>query len=152
MSSNDSHDPLIVRAHTLLCLQGFRGEGYSPAFVENMGAIHHRLSTDPEISVQVIARPDEICNACPHLQGAGCHLKGPGFETAMKRQDQDVMARLGIAEGEILPWGEILGRIAARVEGGDLDAICGSCPWLPLGYCREGIDALSLAQHQEKGS
>ncbi|MDC4222989.1 MAG: DUF1284 domain-containing protein [Candidatus Manganitrophus sp.] len=141
---------LIVRAHTLLCLQGFRGEGYSPAFVENMGAIHRRLSSDPKTRVHVIARPDEICSACPHLHPDGCHLKGPGFETSMNRQDQAVMVRLGIAEGEILSWGEILRRIAARIEGGDLDAICGGCPWLPLGYCREGIDALSLVQHQER--
>lgn len=151
MSSGHSNY-LIVRAHTLLCLQGFRGVGYSPAFVENMGAIHHRLSIDPKTSVQVVARPDEICNACPHLQTEGCHLKGAGFEAVMKRQDQAVMSRLGIAEGELLPWGEILHRIAAHIEGGDLDAICGHCPWLPLGYCREGIDALRVDQRRERSS
>ena len=152
MSSNDSNDPLIVRAHTLLCLQGFRGEGYSPAFVENMGAIHRRFLTDPRRRVQVVAQPDAICNACPHLRTDGCHLKGPGFEETMKRQDRAVMARLGIAEGEILPWGDILHRIAAQIKGGDLGAICGACPWLPLGYCREGIDTLRLVQHQERFS
>lgn len=150
MSTVHSHSPLIVRAHTLLCLQGFRGEGYSPSFVENMGAIHHHLSTNPKILVQVIGRPDEICRACPHLHPDGCRLKGPGFEEEMKRQDQTVMARLEITEGEILPWGEVLRRIAARVEGGELQEICGACPWLPLGYCREGIDALRLVQHQER--
>ncbi len=150
MSTGPSNDPLIVRAHTLLCLQGFRGEGYSPAFVENMGAMHRRLSTDPNLPVLVLARPDAICSACPHLQADGCHLKGAGFEAAMQRQDRAVMARLGIVEGEILPWGEILRRIAARAEGADLDAICGACPWLPLGYCREGIDALRLVQPQER--
>ena len=34
---------LTVRAHTLLCLQGFGGEGYSPSFVENRGAIARRF-------------------------------------------------------------------------------------------------------------
>jgi hypothetical protein len=151
MSSGPSN-PLIVRAHTLLCLQGFRGEGYSPAFVENIGAIHQRLSTDPETLVRVVARPDEICKACPHLQANGCHLKGFGFEREMRRQDQEVMLRLGISEGDVLPWREILHRVAACVEGGDLDVVCGDCPWLPLGYCREGIDALRLVQHQERFS
>ncbi len=152
MSTGHPNPPLIVRAHTLLCLQGFRGEGYSPPFVGKMGAIHRRLSAEPKRPVQVIARPDEICNACPHLHPDGCRLKGPGFEEAMKQQDRAVMARLGITEGETLPWGEILCRIAARVEGGDLDEICGACPWLPLRYCREGIDALRLVQHQERSS
>lgn len=152
MSTDPFNNPLTVRAHTLLCLQGFRGEGYSPAFVENMEAIHYRLSIDPKRLVRVIARPDAICDACPHLHPDGCHLKGPGFEKAMKRQDQEVMVRLGISEGEALPWEEILHRIAARIEGEDLGAICGSCPWLPLGYCREGIDALCVVQHQERFS
>ncbi|TAK02249.1 MAG: DUF1284 domain-containing protein [Candidatus Manganitrophaceae bacterium] len=147
-----SKRPLIIRGHTLLCLQGFRGEGYSPAFVENMKAIHRRLSGDPEATVQVTAGPDLICRACPHLQSDGCHLKGPGFEEPMKRQDREVMARLGLAEGEILPWGEILHRIAAQVEGSDLDAVCGSCPWLPLGYCRQGIDALNVLQDRARSS
>lgn len=60
----------------------------------------------------------------------------------MRAQDQDVMARLGIAEGERVPWREILDRIAKRVKGDDLAAVCGNCPWLPLGYCKEGIDRL----------
>jgi len=140
----------MIRAHTLLCLQGFRGEGYSPVFVENMGTIHRRLSADPKTLVRVVARPDAICDACPHLHPDGCRLKGRGFEKAMKRQDQEVMLRLGIAEGEVLPWEEVLHRIAGGVEGGDLDAICGGCPWLPLGYCREGVDALAVVPHQER--
>lgn len=152
MSSGQKKNPLIIRGHTLLCLQGFRGEGYSPAFVENMRAVHRRLSIDPEATVRVIAAPDLICSACPHLQSDGCHLKGPAFEAPMQRQDREVIARLGIAEGEILPWGEILHRIAAQIEGGDLDAICGSCPWLPLGYCKQGVDALSVLQNQVRSS
>ena len=42
-SPSPYHDPIRVRAHTLLCLQGFRGEGYSAGFVENMAAIHSRV-------------------------------------------------------------------------------------------------------------
>lgn len=146
MPSDWTKHPLIIRGHTLLCLQGFRGEGYSPAFIENIAAIHRRLSEAAETPVRAVAEPDTICRACPHLQSDGCHLKGPGFEGPMKIQDREVLARLGIAEGEVLPWKEILHRIAARMEGSDLDEICGACPWLPLGYCREGIDQLSVLQ------
>ncbi len=152
MPTGHPDNPLILRGHTLLCLQGFRGEGYSPAFVENMGEIHRRLSTEPTTPVRIIAQPDLICRACPHLQSDGCHLKGPGFEEPMRRQDREVMARLGIAEGEILAWGEILRRIAARIEGRDLDAICGACPWRPLGYCREGIEALPVLPRSTRAS
>lgn len=37
-----------LRGHTLLCLQGFEGEGYSLGFVENMAAIHQTLFQNPD--------------------------------------------------------------------------------------------------------
>jgi hypothetical protein len=39
-------------------------------------------------------------------------------------------------------WREILERIRRAVSGDDLPSICGNCRWLPLGYCREGIERL----------
>jgi hypothetical protein len=142
MVFDPSLELITVRGHTLLCLQGFRGEGYSPAFVENMTSVHQLLSASPDIPVRVVQKPDQFCAACPNLKSDGCHLHGPGSEEGMKAQDADVMARLGIADGQTLPWREILRRIAEKVEGKDLTEICGSCPWLPLGYCKEGIDRL----------
>jgi hypothetical protein len=133
---------LRVRGHTLLCLQGFRGEGYSPGFVENLAAIHRILTDFPEKLVEVIQRPDHICIACPNLKSNGCHLNGPGSEEEMKKQDQEVMGRLGITDGTVLPWREILSRISERIGGGDLAGICGSCRWLPLGYCKKGVEDL----------
>lgn len=139
---NVEPDRLRIRGHTLLCLQGFRGEGYSPDFVENLSVIHGRLAASPETPVEVTLQPDSVCTACPNLKSDGCHLKGPGSEGEMKKQDQEVMSRLGIAEGALLPWGEILHRIARKIEGSDLVEICGTCRWLPLGYCREGIEKM----------
>jgi hypothetical protein len=141
--SNMGHmDPIDIRGHTLLCLQGFRGEGYSPDFVANMASLYRRLLLDPKIPVRVVVEPDAICAACPNLAPSGCRLRGEGSEAGMKEQDQDVMRRLSIAPGEVLSWEEILRRIAASVSPGMLTEICGDCPWLPLGYCAEGIEGL----------
>jgi hypothetical protein len=134
--------PIRIRGHTLLCLQGFRGEGYSPEFVENMAAIHRQLADDPTHPVLVVDVPDAICSSCPNLRDEECHLHGPGSEEGMIAQDQDVMHRLRIAWGEELPWKEILHRISQAVSGEMLPKICGRCPWLPLGYCKEGMDRL----------
>ena len=41
---------------------------------------------------------------------------------------------------------EVLDRIRASVKGSHLPGICGSCRWLPLGYCRDGIDQLREGQ------
>jgi len=134
--------PVAIRGHTLLCLQGFRGKGYSTDFVENLIEINNTLVENENIPVRVMALPDDVCLACPNLKMNGCNLKGPGFEISMRSQDRQVMSLLDIQEGEALPWHEILERIGQRMQGGMLPSICGDCPWLPLGYCREGIEKL----------
>lgn len=141
------HTPIRIRAHTLLCLQGFRGEGYSAGFVENMAAIHQRLADDPSQWVEIMDAPDAMCGACPHLLPTGCSLHGEGSEPHMQVQDHDVRARLGLHVGDRLPWADILDRIRTSLTGESLTHICGQCRWLSLGYCRDGIDRLrALAQ------
>jgi hypothetical protein len=129
-----------LRAHNLLCIQGFVGKGYDAAFVANMTRVVESL--DGATEVTVVAAPDTLCSACPHLSDGGCTLHGEGAEAGIVHQDRDVAARLGIADGETLPWDEVVRRIARSVAPEDLDAICGACPWLPLGHCREGLRRL----------
>jgi hypothetical protein len=139
MSDREAREPVTVRGHTLLCLQGFRGEGYSPAFVDNMATIHAALADDPGTPVRVVAEPDRICGACPHRAPDGCTLNGDRSERGMIAQDRDVLARLGLEPGTVLPWRDVLARIRAAIDGHDLPSICGSCRWLPLGYCAQGL-------------
>jgi hypothetical protein len=132
-----------IRAHTLLCIQGFRGAGYSPEFVDNLSRIHETLSAQPQIWVEIVDTTDAICGACPHGQSAGCTLNGPLSEADMQHQDRHVLSRLGLEAGMRIQWGEILNRIrTSTITGASLPGICGQCRWLPLGYCREGIDRL----------
>lgn len=137
-------EPIIaLRGHTLLCLQGFRGEGYSPAFVDNMAAIHAALAANPDRLIRLHAEPDTVCAACPHL-AAGCTLNGLGSESEMARQDRDVLARLDLTAGAVVTWRDVLARIRRAISGDDLPSICGSCRWLPLGYCAEGLKRLRV--------
>jgi hypothetical protein len=132
--------PIPVRGHTLLCLQGFRGEGYDPMFTAHMSAIHQRLSNQPKLLVKVIIRPDTFCHSCPHLSSdQGCNLHGAGSEVEMIEQDQEVMGMLGIENEEILEWKTVLTKIGENIKPEMLDEICGQCPWLPLGYCKDGL-------------
>lgn len=143
------NNPIRIRAHTLLCLQGFRGEGYSAGFVENMAAIHQRLADDPSQWVEIMDAPDTMCGACPHLLATGCSLHGDESEPHMQAQDHDVLARLGLHVGDRVPWANILDRIRTSLTGGNLTNICGQCRWLSLGYCRDGIERLRApAQRQ----
>jgi hypothetical protein len=129
-----------LRAHNLLCIQGFVGKGYDAAFIANMTRVVESL--EDATPVTVVATPDALCAACPHARESGCTLHGEGTETGIAHQDRDVLARLRIADGETLPWAEIVARIAGSVAPQDLDSICGACPWLPLGHCQAGLERL----------
>lgn len=142
MSDTRPPSPIQLRGHTLLCLQGFRGEGYSPGFTDNLAAIHQSLLERPDQAVEVLDAPDAVCGACPHKVASGCSLNGEGSEAGMRAQDRQVLALLGLEAGAVMRWRDVLDRIRASVKGSDLADICGQCRWLPLGYCREGIDRL----------
>jgi uncharacterized protein len=142
MSGTRPPTPIRLRGHTLLCLQGFRGEGYSPDFTNNLAAIHHRLSGNHDHPVELVDEPDAVCGACPHRAPAGCTLNGTGSEEGMQAQDRHVLKRLGLTGGSVVRWRDVLERIRVSIRGSDLPNICGSCRWLPLGYCKEGIDGL----------
>jgi len=126
----------------LLCLQGFRGEGYSPAFTENLSAIHRGLSENPDQVIELVEEPDTVCGVCPHRAPDGCTLNGDGSEAGMQAQDRNVLERLALAAGSAVRWRDVLDRIRVSIKGSDLPNICGSCRWLPLGYCKEGVDRL----------
>ncbi len=142
MSGTRPLSPIRLRGHTLLCLQGFRGEGYSPGFTDNLASIHRDLNGTPDHPVELTEEPDAVCGACPHRAAAGCTLNGMGSEAGMQAQDRHVLKLLGLKAGSVVRWRDVLDRIRASVKGSDLPSICGQCRWLPLGYCKEGIDRL----------
>ena len=136
--------PVPIRGHTLICLQGFRGEGYDPMFTAHMDAVHRRLKERPELTVRILESPDTFCHSCPNLSASeGCRLHGAGTEELMVTQDREVMARLGIQKDQVLEWKEIVERIRTRFRPPMLDTLCGNCPWLPLGYCKKALSDLS---------
>ncbi len=134
--------PIPLRAHNLLCLLGYRGRGYDDRFVAEMTAVYEALGADPGTRVEIRTSPDRLCSACPNLRGGGCTLGGPDHEAHMRSQDEDVAKRLGLAAGDVVTWAEVLRRVARGVRGADLPSICTTCPWLSLGWCAEGIEAL----------
>lgn len=135
-------EPIPVRGHMVLCLLGFRGEGYSPTFVDEMAKLWQRLAAEPDQPIQLITAPDPMCQACIHLRRGGCTLGGPDHETHMRAHDEEVLRRLGFEQGAVHPWREVRTRIAARISGSDLPDICTTCPWLKHGWCQKAVDGL----------
>ncbi len=123
----------MLRAHHLLCLQGFVGLGYSDSFTENMRAIKEAVTNGSTV-VEVTLAPDAICRPCPHLSARPACRSRDGTE-----KDRAVMAALGVAPGTARPWKWWLERVGQRISPEWLAETCGECQWFPLGHCLNGI-------------
>jgi hypothetical protein len=106
-----------------------------------MTGILQAIERDPERQVEIAAAPDEICRACPHLQGGKCRKNGRESEARVHRHDARVLRRLRMEVGKVLPARLVFRRVEQGISPDDLRELCRECQWLPLGYCREGLRA-----------
>ncbi len=126
--------PIVLRGHHLLCQFGFRGYGYSADFVAQMSRVLEDLRKRPDQAVQLVDYPDVWCEAFPSEQP--CHCREP----IVIARDRAVLQQLGVESGAILPWATWVKRAHTRFVGDDLLTLCATCPWLPLGYCQQGLE------------
>lgn len=118
-----------LRAHHLLCLQTFVGEGYSDAFCANMAEQKRRAAEEDRF---VLADScDDICLACPERRGGLCRT-----QEKAARYDAAVAARLGLHAGEEVSWRALSERVRNEIfRPGLLPSVCGDCRWQSL--CRK---------------
>ena len=121
--------PVRLRAHHLMCMQGFQGHGYSEEFVDNMARIVQLLGDEPHTELTLLTGPDDICAACPHLEGDAC-VKDDGAEEEVLAMDRMVLEALGATAGDVLPAVEAIDRLDEALAGReDAGRICGDCQW-----------------------
>ncbi|MFB2622534.1 DUF1284 domain-containing protein [Methanothermobacter marburgensis] len=127
-SLNGDCPELIIRAHHLLCMRGFQGYGYSMEFVDNMERILKWIHDNPRKSMTIVDFPDDICAACPFLDGSTC-LRAGDTVTFMDRMLMDL---LGIKSGDELTSTEIDDLISPLLDSPELTGICGECSWIDV--------------------
>lgn len=49
------------------------------------------------------------------------------------------MEKLNVIVGDKITWAKVEKRINSSTNPEDLERICQDCPWLPQGYCDEGL-------------
>lgn len=114
---------LKLRGHHLICLHFFRGEGYSREFVANLREVVGRAQAGEEI--ELIAGPDDVCRACPALEGDKCQAE-PGVDTAIREMDAEAAAHLGLKVGERVRWAVVKEKVAATPPDW-FAAFCAGC-------------------------
>ena len=129
-----------LRAHHLLCLPNFIGEGYDDAFTANMAAQKRRLAEEGRFTLTEGA--DDICAACPNRCGADCVT-----QEKVSRYDAAVCRLLGLAPGGTCDAAALEARVREEIfERHRLRAVCGDCEWYLLcarltGEEKEGTQA-----------
>ncbi|MFL0197167.1 DUF1284 domain-containing protein [Clostridium sp. WILCCON 0269] len=126
---------LTLRAHHLLCIQGYRGYGYNKKFTENMDKIIGQLKKDTSIKIKIAAKTDEICSCCPN----NTTKKLCQYEFKVQSLDKKVLDLLEINTNEIYTYKFILNTIYERITYDNFKNICSTCQWFGYGYCKEGL-------------
>ncbi|HOI72314.1 MAG TPA: DUF1284 domain-containing protein [Methanobacterium sp.] len=126
MTSNSVLSNIIkIRAHHLLCMQGYQGYGYNQDFEHNMEKIIEYLDSNPNFPLEVVADADIICQKCPHLENGQCNRSS---STAIVEKDLKVLEKLGLAACEKKPAQKVLSEVES-LSCNDLHDICGECSW-----------------------
>lgn len=88
-----------LRGHHLICLNFFRGEGYSEDFVENI------YSVIKKETVEIVRGADDVCARCPYLKEGKCSE----YDDIML-QDSEALMLLGFKPGMVVEWKSISGK------------------------------------------
>lgn len=139
-----------LRPHHLLCIRGFRGKGYSEAFVRNMREVIGRLNEDAGQTVEMVSGADDICRCCPHLTDEGICDQNEKV-SAYDRRTSEVFDLYAIQAGDArgsdknkygrCGYAELQGKIDVLFDPDRLEAVCGGCRW--AGLCRDALSELS---------
>lgn len=117
-----------IRAHHLLCMQGFQGYGYSSDFVEKMSNIIVSIESSPESRIKVVKCCDDICYYCPNNIGNICRKNGDNG-AKIRDMDQLVLDKLGFREGYCATAGKLLEYVNKSFDKNDALEVCGNCAW-----------------------
>ncbi len=129
--------PVRLRAHHLICLFGWRGEGYSREFTDNFNAVVSRLSDSA--LVELVDGADDICAACPKLAPGDCGAGDPGLADPAAI-DARVLDCLGLDVGGVYSFGSLVEAVRTRIAPQALSAICRGCAWESHGWCAAGLE------------
>ena len=108
----------------------FAGEGYTPEFVANFGAIVARIAAGD--AVELVDGPDDVCAPLAASDDTHCD------EPSVRRRDRDALRALATAEPPLSIARPLLLDAAAiatlRVQfaAGSIRPACAGCSWFTL--------------------
>ncbi|MFQ6051346.1 MAG: DUF1284 domain-containing protein [Candidatus Hydrothermarchaeota archaeon] len=123
-----------LRAHHLLCLQGFRGKGYDARFTRTMKEIMNIIKLNPNLKVRVIDQCDIVCSICPWISDNRCMKEGVDREEEIREGDMEILRFLELPINTEMELKELF--LLTRKKVPKLPSICKRCEWLDRGVCK----------------
>lgn len=119
------NDILNIRAHHLLCIQGFQGYGYSGEFVENMGKIVKYIKENPKKKIRIVEYCDSICLSCKNNISDMCKNC-----ESVDNMDKRLLDKLKLTSEQVVNIEEAFNLVNDKLKSlQDAYEICGECSW-----------------------
>ncbi|GFO98186.1 hypothetical protein ig2599ANME_2409 [groundwater metagenome] len=119
MTSNSPKKRAKLRGHHLICLNFFRGEGYSEDFIRNIYSVIEKEN------IETVKGPDDVCARCPYLKDDRC--KSPEYSDEMiQLQDRDALRLLELKPGMVVSWKAISDKLPGIIDEWRAH-FCGEC-------------------------
>jgi hypothetical protein len=107
----------LLRGHHLICLNFFRGEGYSEEFIENLYEV---IKIE---KLEIIKGADDVCRKCPYLKDGKCRSSDYTDEK-IHLQDKEALRLLGFMPGMIVDWKIIASKLPEILEEWEAEFCC----------------------------
>ncbi len=98
-----------LRGHHLICLNFFRGEGYSEDFIKNIYSV---ISKE---KVEIVKGADDVCAKCPYLKDDKC-FNSDYTDEIILFQDREALKLLVLKAGMVIDRKIISARIPQIIE------------------------------------
>jgi hypothetical protein len=120
-----------IRAHHILCTQGFQGYGYDGQFTENLSWICSKIKSGNIRKVRIINKSDIICKYCPYCKNEVCVKRKNGRRNDISKVDLNIMKILNLKRGEVKSLNLLIKLTNENPEIiKKLKKICSECEWV----------------------
>lgn len=115
-----------LRPHHLICLNLFRGKGYSDKFTINMTTVKSHI--DSHDTIHITEGKDDICSHCPNSSDSGLCIT----ESKVNKYDDAIRKILDLKSGKDYSFTELTKMINISSI---LDEVCSDCSW--NSFCKQ---------------
>lgn len=123
---------ITLRPHHILCIQNYKGEGYSFEFTKNMDKIVESLKRNSMQEIKITFSTDDVCSKCPNKQGED--LCASNYK--VKFIDNKVIKYLDLKE-DVYSYEYLINLLKEAININSFKDICGQCEWYKKGICKD---------------